>query len=263
MKRLIVLCSALFVLAGCEDTLIQTELQGGADNVESLGLELVRSKSSSLPETVDRARLRVWNSDIDRTADVQIPAEGGSRSVSVEVPSGTYDVALVVYSDTYNEAYSFADTTGVEVATNELTNVSLDIGNVEAGPDYLLAQEIQVTPTTGDLMLDAFFTTPDMHPSLPDATLHYDPDAFTVPDSAAHQASMTPELDNYYVATLSGLSDPAFTDSVHFRVETPLNSAWGDSLRALAPSVAKGEDAYSAELGGGIVVTFVERSPAW
>ena len=161
--------------------------------------------------------------------------------MGAEVPGGIYDVALVVYSDHLNEAYAFADTTGVEVGANELTNLSLNVANVEAGPDYLLAREIQVTPATTDLMLEAFFSTPDLHPSLPNAILHYHPSAFTVPDSAAHHAAMTPEFDNHYIATLSGLSDPAFSDSVHFRVETPLRSVWGDSLRAIAPSVAGGK----------------------
>jgi len=244
----------------CHDTIVHTEIE---PEDPALGLKLVRSANSTLPQSVDRARLRVWNDTVERSADVALPPEGAARSVGVEVPGGIYDVALVVYSDRWNEAYAFADTTGVEVGANELTDLSLDLASVEAGPDYLLAQEIQVTPATSDLMLEAFFTTPELHPSLPNATLHYHPDAFMVLDSAAHRAALAPELDRYYVATLSGLSDPAFDDSVYFRVEAPLSDAWGDSLRAIAPSVVAGEKTYSAAITGGIVVTFVKRNIRW
>lgn len=260
MARLFLFASLFLVLSGCDETVIQTELEPAEP---ALGLELVRSVNTTLPSSVDRARLRVWNDAVERSVDVALPPEGAARTVGVEVPDGIYAVALVVYSDRWNEAYAFADTTGVEVDGNELARLSLDIASVAAGPDYLIAEEIQVKPEMGDLMLEAFFTTPNLHPQLPDATLHYHPGTFTAPDSAAHHTPMNPELNRYYVATLPGLSDPAFDDSVHFRVETPLNSAWGDSLRAIAPSVAEGEEAYSASLGGGIVVTFIERSTAW
>jgi hypothetical protein len=260
MIRLFAVLSLLMVLGACQDTVIQTDF---APEDPRLDLELVRSTNSTLPQAVDRARLRVWNGTIERHVDVALPSEGATRSMSVEVPSGMYDVALVVYSDQWNEAYAFADTTGVEVNANELSELSLDLAGVAAGPDYLIAQEIQVTPETGNLLLDAFFTTSALNPSLPNATLHYHPDAFTMPDSAVYHATMTPELDSYYIATLSGLSDPAFGDSVHFRIVTPLNSLWGDSLRAIAPSVAGSEHAYTATLSGGIVVTFIERSVVW
>lgn len=243
-------------LLGCDETLVQTDLHLNGDG-PMIALDVVRSNESALPEAVDRARLRVTGGATPEVIDIALPAPGEARSISVPVPAGSYAVALVVYSDTYDEAYAFADTAGVSVEANQATEVNLDLASVTAGPDYLLGQELQVTPDADSLSLSAFFSTPDLHPSLPNATLYYDPSPFGVPEDAGYTATMNPELDSYYVANLSQLGEPAFTDSVYFRVETPLSSVWGDSLRAIAPSVAAGEAPYSSELGGGIVVTFL------
>ena len=260
MKRTVILLSLLLVLGACDATGVKVE----APSTEpAIGFELVRSANSTLPPSVDRVRLRVWNDAVDRTTDVALPAEGATRSVSVEVPHGLYEVALVVYSDTWNEAYAFADRSGVEVANGAFTEVPLDLESVQMGPDYLLDQEIQITPETGALTLTSFFTTSELHPSLPEARLYYDTADFAALDSARHETTMVPELDAFYTARLSDLSDAANSDSAYFRVETPLNEVWGDSLRAIAPSVAGGEEAYSASLGGGIVVMFLEQRPAW
>jgi hypothetical protein len=179
------------------------------------------------------------------------------------VPSGLYDVALVVYSDSWNEAYAFADRSDIEVTSDALTEVPLNLESVQMGPDYLLNQEIQITPEIEGLTLGAFFSTSELHPSLPEAILHYDTAQFTPLDSARYETAMMPELDAFYTARLTELGDQPSSDSVYFRVTTPLNEAWGDSLRAIAPSVANGEEPYSASLGGGIVVMFLERHPAW
>lgn len=259
MSRTIPLLALLTVLWGCDTTGVATE--SAVDDQPSLGFELARSMNSTLPQSVDRVRLRVWNDATDRTVDVVLPAEGSTRSVGVNVPAGSYDVGLVVYSDAWNEAYAFAEQGGIDVVPNTFTEVALDLENMQIGPDYLLDQEIQITPEIGALTLDAFFTVPDLHPSLPHANIHYDTETFASPDSARYETVMTPELDAYYTARLSELDDDlASVDSVYFRVATPLSNAWGDSLRAIAPSVAGGEDAYSASLGGGIVVMFLEQN---
>lgn len=249
------LCAFSIALTGCDDTLIQTDLHTTDDQM--ISLEVVRQANSTLPTSVDRVRLRVTGGAVPEVVDIALPGPDETREITVPVPSGTYAVSLVVYSDQYDEAYAFADTTGVEVSANTAATVSLDLANVTAAPDYLLGQELQVTPTTGDLRLDAFFSTPDLHPSLPNATLHYAPTAFGVPEEATHSAALSPELDSYYVANLTDLSDPAYSDSAYFRVETPLTSAWGDSLRAIAPSVAAGEAPHATALDGSIIVTFL------
>jgi hypothetical protein len=250
----------LIVAWGCDTTGVTVD---EPSNEQSIGIELARSANSSFPPSVDRVRLRAWNDTADRTVDVALPLEGEARSVRINVPSGVYEVALVVYSDAWDEAYAFADQTDVEVTPNAFTEVELNLEGLQMGPDYLLNQEVQITPEPGALTLGTFFTLPELHPSLPEASLYYDTAPFDPLDSARYATTMTPELDAFYTARLSELREPVSSDSVYFRVETPLSAAWGDSLRAIAPSVAGGEEAYSASLGGGIVVMFLEQSPSW
>jgi len=230
-----------------------------------LDMKIVRSSATTLPSGVDRVKLRAWNETKEEIVDVQIPAEGDTRQVEIPVPKGTYNVGLMTYNSSVGEAYGFADSTGIKVKPKLATNLSFTIGEVTSGPDYLLNTELQVKTTFPEhIDISTFWTAPPLHPNHPPATLLYDPMPFQT--SADFSAPLTPELDAYYIAYLDEILTPAFTDSVHFRVKTPVRSEWDAAgqtgLAVYAPSVSEDEAAFGFALDGSIIVTFVERMKA-
>ena len=254
--------AALMAAAGCSDGPAAPEppsLDG------SLDMQITRTSAATLPDSVDRVKLRAWNGSTDRVVDIEIPDEGETRQVEIPVPKGAYSVGLLTYNPARGEAYGFADSVGVEIEPKLPTNLDFTIGEITSGPDYLLSTELQVKTTfPPDIEVGTFFTAPDLHPNLPPATLLYDPQTFLT--DAGFSAAMQPELDAYYIAYADSILTPAFADSVFFRVKTPVRSEWGaegaTGLAVYAPSVSKGEPPFSFALDGSIIVTFIEQMKA-
>jgi hypothetical protein len=257
---LFVLLLAALALTGCDTPGPQPPTAPQGD----VSFTLARSANSALPAGVGRARVRLVEGDDPSASiitDIEIPAAGGTRQVEIPAAAGTYQLGLVLYDEALGEAYSFADTAGVEVQANLPTEVTLQVDSTAFGPDYLLGEELQIRPSIPEAIdQDLFWPHAPLQAGLPTSSLHYAPSSFGLPAEADYVADMVPEMGSYYIAQLDSLDAPAFADSVFLRVQTPLLDAWDAEgyppLSAISPSVAGDQAPHSLGLDGSIIIVF-------